>query len=193
MTMMTLITMIACMALAAVAGGGQQDAVQLARTTASKALGIPQERFQVRTVEGAEWPDSSLGCPRGNANYMPVVTRGYRVVLEADGQAHTVHVAGSNAVLCDRPRLGGPLRQATADQLADMARRDLATRLHVPRENVQVRSVKPKTWSDASLGCPKPGFFYAEVETSGFDIELAAGGKTYRYHSDLQRVVACDE
>ena len=74
-----------------------------------------------------------------------------------------------------------------------MARRDLATRLHVPRENVQVRSVKPKTWSDASLGCPKPGFFYAQVETSGFDIELAAGGKTYHYHSDVQRVVACDE
>jgi hypothetical protein len=32
---------------------------------------------------------------------------------------------------------------------------------------------------------------YAQVETPGFVIELASGGKTYTYHADHKRVVTC--
>jgi hypothetical protein len=34
---------------------------------------------------------------------------------------------------------------------------------------------------------------YAQVVTRGFLIELEAAGKSYRYHSDLKRVVPCEE
>ncbi len=177
--------------LAAAASGGEQHAVQLARQVASQRLGVPPDRFTVRSVEPAEWPDSSLGCPRPGLNYRPVVTRGYQVVLEAEGRVSTVHVAGETAVLCEPP-LPRNLRLAPAPGLQQLARRDLAARLQVPEASVRVQSIRPQTWPDTSLGCPKPDTMYAQVTTPGFVIDLESGGKTYKYHSDLQRVVPCD-
>jgi len=48
-------------------------------------------------------------------------------------------------------------------------------------------------WSDASLGCPKPGFAYAQVITPGYRIVLTAGQQQYEYHTDKSRaVVLCE-
>jgi hypothetical protein len=179
--------------LAAAAPSAQEQAVQLARRAASQQLGIAPDRFAVRTVEPAEWPDSSLGCPRQGTSYLPVVTRGYRVVLEAEGRISTVHVAGGNAVLCEPGLAGRSLRFAAVRTVQELARHDLAARLHLPEDAVRVKSLEPRKWPDASLGCPKPDTMYAQVETPGFSIELEARGKTYRYHSDYQRVVLCNE
>ena len=46
-------------------------------------------------------------------------------------------------------------------------------------------------WPDPSLGCPVKGQVYPPQPTRGFLIELASGGKTYEYHSDMNRVVTC--
>ena len=189
---MTLLAMTLCIVLAALGGSGNPEPAQVARGVASKALGIPEDQFQVKSVEAMEWADSSLGCGEGRGNYLPVVTPGFRVVLEANGKTHTVHVAGKHGVLCDRPGLGGTLRFRAADRLAELARRDLAARIGVPPDAIKKRSTRPAVWPDASLGCPKPDTMYAQVETPGFRIELEANGKTYRYHSDMQRVVPCD-
>jgi hypothetical protein len=193
----TILAMALCFVLAAAGGtGGDRPPAQVAREVAAKALGIPEGQFQIKSVEPTEWPDSSLGCGSGNANYLPVVTRGHRVVLEANGKTHTVHVAGKYGVLCDRPRVavGGRLgRNIAAARVVGLARQDLAARLGVDPEAVEMGSVRPKVWPDASLGCPKPDMMYAQVETPGYEIELKANGKTYRYHADQQRVVPCDE
>jgi hypothetical protein len=189
----TLIAMALCFVLAAAGGTPDRAPEDVAREAASKALGIPADRFQVKSVEPKEWPDSSLGCER-KGYYLPVVTRGHRVVLEADGRTHTVHVAGRNAILCETPpRLGGPFRNAPAQKVTDLARQDLATRLGIPPASIKTRSVRPTVWPDASLGCPKPGMMYAQVETPGYEIELEANGKTYQYNADQQRVVHCGD
>jgi hypothetical protein len=190
----TLLAMAFCVVLAAAGGPSDRAPADVARDAAAKALRIPAERFEVKSVEAAEWPDSSLGCG-GKGNFLPAVTRGYRVVLEADGRTHTVHVAGKNAKLCDRPevRLGRPLRSAAMPRIAELARQDLATRLGIPLANVKTVSVNPTVWPDASLGCPKMGMMYAQVETPGYEVELEANGKTYRYNADQQRVVHCGD
>lgn len=48
---------------------------------------------------------------------------------------------------------------------------------------VNVVEVAEVTWSDAGLGCPEPGFSYAQVVTDGLRIVLEAGGQTYDYRS----------
>ena len=192
--MLSLLLAALCAAvLAAAAPSSEQQAVQLARRAASQQLGIAPERFTVRTVEPAEWPDSSLGCPRPGVNYLQVVTRGHRVVLEAEGRVSTVHVAGGTAVVCEPGLAGRSLRFGAVREVQQLARRDLAARLHVAEDAVQVTSLQPRKWPDASLGCPKPDTMYAQVETPGFLIELEAGGKSYRYHSDYNRVVLCED
>jgi len=68
---------------------------------------------------------------------------------------------------------------------------DLAGRLGVAAEAIQVRSVEALEWPDASLGCPQPGMVYAQVITPGYRIVLEAGGQAYEYHSSRSRVVYC--
>jgi len=103
------------------------------------------------------------------------------LVAFADGNgAHA-----RDAAACD----GGACEE---EHLSRMARQDLAKRLGIPEKEVKTGSVRRRTWPDASLGCPKPDTMYAQVETPGYVIELLADGKSYEYHADAKRVVACE-
>jgi hypothetical protein len=75
-------------------------AAEQARAEAARQLQAPTSEFTVVTIEPAQWTDSSLGCPKPNAMYLEVVSRGYAVVLERKGERHQVNVAGSRAVMC---------------------------------------------------------------------------------------------
>lgn len=51
-----------------------------------------------------------------------------------------------------------------------------------------------ENWSNAALGCPEPGKFYAQVVTPGYVVSLRVAGAEREYHTDLTgRVVSCDE
>jgi hypothetical protein len=185
-------TLLALVLGAAVSDASKDPAAVLARKTLAAELGIAESSIRVQSVAAAEWPDASLGCPRKGMQYAQVITHGHRVALEAGGRAYDVHVSGSEAVVCDAAKKGGE-HLAAAARLSELARRDLASRLGVPAEKVKTILLRPRTWPDASLGCPKPDMSYAQMETKGFVIELEAGGKKYRYHSDMQRLVPCDQ
>ena len=173
------------------ANQGAERATELARRTLAEELGIKAEDIRVRTVVASEWSDASLGCPKKGQQYPQVVTPGHRVLLEADGRTYAVHVAGERAVTC-RGSAAEPHIVAAA-RLAELARADLAARLKIEPQAIKTHFPRPQSWPDTSLGCPKPGMSYAQVVTRGFLIELEAGGKSYRYHSDLKRVVPCEE
>jgi len=88
--------------------------------------------------------------------------------------------------------LAAPSRPADADAAVRAATNDLAARLKISPENVQVVSVQAMDWSDTSLGCPQPGMFYAQVITLGYRIVLSAEGNPVEYHADKKgRVVTC--
>lgn len=63
------------------------------------------------------------------------------------------------------------------------AMNDLAQRLKVPYEAVQLLSVETKVWPDSSLGCPHPEMAYTQVQQDGLLIKLQAEGQIYPYHS----------
>jgi hypothetical protein len=87
--------------------------------------------------------------------------------------------------------LGPGIRKAQGDSeaMATKAINDLACRLGITENDVEVVSVEEVTWPDTSLGCPEPGMFYAQMLTPGFRIILRAKGKQYEYHTDKKRVV----
>jgi len=77
--------------------------------------------------------------------------------------------------------------------MVEKAREDLAQNKGIPKEGIQVVKVEAVEWSDASLGCPKAGFVYAQVITPGYRIILADGQRQYEYHTDRSRsVVLCE-
>lgn len=69
----------------------------------------------------------------------------------------------------------------------DIAVGDLAQRLSVGVDQIEVISATLKEWPDASLGCPQPGMQYAQVMTDGALIVLSSGGKSYNYHAGGSR------
>jgi hypothetical protein len=67
-------------------------------------LGIKAEDITLVGAEAVEWSDSSLGCPRPGMNYLQVITPGYRILLEAQGNSYEYHSDQSSRVVrCDLP------------------------------------------------------------------------------------------
>ena len=78
--------------------------------------------------------------------------------------------------------LATPLPEGNSAQV-DQARADLATRLNVSADQIQLVSSDEVDWPDASAGCPKRGVLYIQVITPGYRIVLSANGQRYEYHS----------
>lgn len=68
-------------------------------------------------------------------------------------------------------------------ELVEQAKADLAVRLSVTVDQITLVDAKAVTWSDSSLGCPKPGMAYMEVLIPGFLILLDVDGRAYEYHA----------
>jgi hypothetical protein len=72
---------------------------------------------------------------------------------------------------------------AEEDPAVAMARSDLATRLQVRPEAVNVIERTEKTWPNGSLGCPQPGMQYTQSLVEGSLLVLEVQGDRYNYHA----------
>lgn len=80
----------------------------------------------------------------------------------------------------------------SAEKMVVRVKEHLAQKLSISLDQIVLSDIKPVVWRDAGLGCPKPGVDYIQMETPGYNILLAAGGNTYRYHTDAtKRFVPC--
>ena len=75
-------------------------------------------------------------------------------------------------------------------QATGAATKDLATRLGIQPEQVDLLSADLTEWPDACLGITQPDVACAEVITTGFTIILAAGDAEYEYHTDVTGIQA---
>jgi len=67
------------------------------------------------------------------------------------------------------------------------AKQDLARRLAIPEEQIELVEVQSVVWPDKGLGCPQPGMVYLQVQVDGLLIRFKAGGHVYDYHSGGNR------
>jgi hypothetical protein len=186
-------------------GVAAQAAAEQARAAAARELKAAANEFTVVMVEPAQWSDSTLGCRKPGAMYEQVVSSGYVVVLERAGKRHQVNVAGSRAVMCDAAtRLTGTVRQPMAvhglDRVANLARQDLANRLHVDVEHIRIASIEPRRWTDDDMNCRSgkgepvtaaPAQTPGSPSAIGYRLALTTSGRTFFYHTDLRSVRAC--
>ncbi len=67
----------------------------------ARRLGIDVSEVAIINSEPQEWPDSGLGCPAPGMNYLTVITPGFLINLEADGEIYAYHTDQTgNFVLC---------------------------------------------------------------------------------------------
>ncbi len=74
-----------------------------------------------------------------------------------------------------------------------LALEDLAQRLSVPVEDIDVLSVEAVDWPDSCLGVPVPDQACLQVITPGFRISLSHAATTYVYHTDSHETVVLAE
>lgn len=63
-----------------------------------------------------------------------------------------------------------------------LAKQDLQKRLEITEAEIDLVSVENVTWSDGSLGCPRPGMMYTQALVDGYRIVLAVDEEQYFYH-----------
>jgi len=83
---------------------GSEYPVNAAIADLSEQTGVAADQITFVSIEAKDWPDSSLGCPEEGFMYAQVITPGYLIVLEADGQQYNYHTdeTGKNVVLCEQ-------------------------------------------------------------------------------------------
>ncbi len=64
----------------------------------AKRLGISAGTITVQSIEPTDFPDASLGIPEPGKSYLQVVTPGYVIRLEANGEVYEYHASGDRVV-----------------------------------------------------------------------------------------------
>lgn len=70
------------------------------------------------------------------------------------------------------------------EKIGNLAKGELAEYLKTDKDKIEIVSVESVNWTDASLGAPEEGMFYAQVITSGFKVVLLANSIKYAAHTD---------
>ena len=68
-------------------------------------------------------------------------------------------------------------------RIIEEAKRDLSNRLALGADEIQLVQAQSITWPNGSLGCPRPGLVYPQVEMDGWLVRLRANSRLYEYHS----------
>jgi len=173
----------------------KEQAEQSARKELARQLKIASDQITVMSTQPQTWKDSSMGCGKPGTVALTVITEGYAVVLSAQEREHTVHVSGSNAVICDKGAIlhrdGSATNARGLDQVMERARQDLAQRLGVDPAQIRLVGMRPQQWDDSALGCPQEGEAIQAGPVNGFRLALRYSGRLYTYHTDRQDVRPC--
>ena len=76
-----------------------ENLVTLAKENLAERTGVSFDEIVVEDVKEAEFPDASLGVPEAGRSYAQVITPGYVIRLETDGETYEYHAAGERVVL----------------------------------------------------------------------------------------------
>ena len=68
-----------------------EQIIALVKQHLAKQLSISVDQITLSEVKPVVWRDAGLGCPKPGVDYNQVETPGYRIVLEAQGQAYNYH------------------------------------------------------------------------------------------------------
>lgn len=73
------------------------------------------------------------------------------------------------------------------EDYVEQAVSDLAERLDIDRDEIELADAEFVTWSDGSLGCPEPGHMYTQALVPGYRIRLHVGKEIHAYHGARDR------
>ena len=92
--------------------------IEKAKADLAQQLSIAESTTKLVTAIKATWPDSSLGCPQPGIAYSQVLTDGFLIRLEADGNVYEYHTdANEQVFFCENPEF--PVIPVTPGEIDD--------------------------------------------------------------------------
>lgn len=70
---------------------GLQNLIEMIKTDLANRQAVSVEEILLLETIAVEWSDSSLDCPQPGMDYVQVITPGYRIVLQVNGQSYEYH------------------------------------------------------------------------------------------------------
>ena len=126
-------------------------------------------------------------------NFLP--ESGTTVVLPADSSLFQfLQTPSGNGDLNEAQASARPSVSGFEVALELLAANYLAGKLGVGASELTLVRSSATEWSDASLGCPRPGMMYAQVITPGYEITFEHQGSNYAVHanSDASHMTSCE-
>lgn len=80
------------------------QAVMEAATWLSQELGVSVEDIEIVEFEQVEWPDACLGVPQEGQACAQVITPGFRVSLEVNGQSYELRSDQEGKLIIQAPQ-----------------------------------------------------------------------------------------
>ncbi len=88
-----------------------QKVAEQATEILAKSLNVAPEAITILSVQRVQWRNASLGCPKPGMMYAQVITPGYLVKAEIDGQVREVHMNDrGHGVVCPPARAQKPFQ-----------------------------------------------------------------------------------
>ena len=80
------------------------EAVTAARTLLANDLDTEPRALIIQSTDDVDWPNAAIGCPEDGVSYAQVITQGYRMVFEFEGEIYEVHtnIDGKQVARCDQ-------------------------------------------------------------------------------------------
>ncbi len=79
-----------------------------------------------------------------------------------------------------------PVTGEVPSELSERIVSDLARKLAVEPQAIEILHAEVVTWNDGSLGCPEPGQVYTQAPVPGYRLVLVHGGRRYDYHASAK-------
>lgn len=75
-----------------------ESLIMLAKFDLTIKTGVDIEDIVTKSIEETQFDDASLGVPEPGVTYAAVVTPGYIIMLEADGEMYEYHASGEKVI-----------------------------------------------------------------------------------------------
>ena len=89
----------------------------MARDDLREQLDVEPESVKIKSVEKVDWNDTSLDNPQPGMMYAQVITPGFKMVLDVQGETHTYHTSADRVVFVADEQ---PDNQATSEGRAEI-------------------------------------------------------------------------
>lgn len=126
---------------------------------------------------GADPPASAMPTLRPTSDSAPELPTPSSTAVSDPSPQHEEEVTVPMTPTVSMPASAG------LESLVVQAVEDLAQRLGIDPDQIELVEAEAVVWPDGGLGCPQPGMAYIQVQRDGALIRLAAGGRIYNYHS----------